>query len=268
MIEKLELILTNLHDLKGKTVVVIGGAGLLGYAFCDALFKSGANVAIADFDGELASKKCKALSEVDHGRAISIVVDVTSEDSIQALINKVKDKFGQVHAVVNCAYPRNENYGKKFEDVTYNSFCENVSMNLGGSFLLTKLFSELFCLQSFGHFINISSIYGVIAPRFEIYGQTEMTMPVEYAAIKSGVIHLTKYFSRVYKGSNLRFNCISPGGILDGQSEEFISKYNQFGSSKGMLDVEDIAGTVVFLVSDSSQFINGQNLIVDDGWTL
>ncbi len=95
-----------------------------------------------------------------------------------------------------------------------------------------------------------------------------MTTPVEYAVIKSGLIHLTKYLAKYYKGYNIRINCISPGGILDKQPESFLNNYKTYCCNKGMLDKEDIIGTVLFLVSDLSKFINGQNIVIDDGFTL
>jgi NAD(P)-dependent dehydrogenase (short-subunit alcohol dehydrogenase family) len=95
-----------------------------------------------------------------------------------------------------------------------------------------------------------------------------MTTPVEYAAIKSGMLHLTKYMAKYFKGKNIRVNAISPGGILDGQPREFLSEYNQKCLTKGMLDGCDLSGTLVFLLSDMSMYINGQNIVVDDGFSL
>jgi NAD(P)-dependent dehydrogenase (short-subunit alcohol dehydrogenase family) len=95
-----------------------------------------------------------------------------------------------------------------------------------------------------------------------------MTMPVEYACIKSAIVHLTKYMAKYFKGQNIRFNCISPGGIFADQPQDFIKNYNKYALSKGILNKEDIVGTVIFLLSDTSKFINGQNIVVDDGWSL
>ena len=150
----------------------------------------------------------------------------------------------------------------------YEDFCENVSVHLGGYFLTSQQFAKYFAETGCGNIINISSVYGVIAPKFEIYKDTPMTMPVEYAAIKSALIHLTKYMAKYLKDKNVRVNCISPGGILDKQPESFLEQYKSNCLSKGMLDPEDIMGALVFLLSDASKFINGQNIIVDDGFTL
>ena len=95
-----------------------------------------------------------------------------------------------------------------------------------------------------------------------------MTMPVEYAAIKSGLIHLSKYMAKYFKGKNIRVNTISLGGIEDKQPEAFLKAYKEFCLNKGMLNPNDIAGTLIYLISDLSKFVNGQNIVVDDGFTL
>ena len=130
------------------------------------------------------------------------------------------------------------------------------------------MFSKYFKRQGYGNIVNISSVYGVIAPRFEIYKDTSMTMPVEYSVIKSGLIHLTKYMAKYFKGMNIRVNTISPGGILDNQPELFLEKYKGECLNKGMLDKSDLKGTLVYLLSDMSKFVNGQNIVVDDGFTI
>ncbi len=132
--------------------------------------------------------------------------------------------------------------------------------------------AQQFCLafkkQGYGNIINMSSIYGSIAPRFQIYDGTPMTMPVEYAAIKAAIEHLTRYFAQYFKGTGIRVNCLSPGGILAGQSTDFLTSYKKHCASKGMLDAEDLLGALIFLLSDESSFMTGQNLLIDDGFSL
>ena len=185
-----------------------------------------------------------------------------------ALISTVHARYGRIDAVVNSAYPRNAQYGRKFFDVTHEDFCENISLNLGGMFLVCQKMAEYFQKQGHGNIINIASIYGVTAPKFEIYENTAMTMPVEYAAIKSAVIHLTKYMAKYLKGSHIRVNSISPGGILDKQPEVFLSAYKKLCVNKGMLDPAEITNALLFLIGDMSLNINGHNLIVDDGFSV
>lgn len=255
--------------LENKNIIVVGGAGLLGQAFCKAIVAQGGNVVVADID------VVRAEQAVGHVRAAggtgsvgAAVVDITSKASLQALIKRCSERFGRIDAVVNNAYPRNKNYGRRLEQVEYADFCENVNLHLGGYFLSTQQFAEHFREQGGGAVINVSSIYGTVAPRFEVYEGTPMTMPVEYAAIKAALQHLSVYFMRYYKGHPIRFNCLVPGGILDKQPEAFLNAYRQYSQTKGMLAPEDLCGALVFLLSDLSQYVNGQNLIVDDGWSV
>jgi len=255
--------------LRDKVVVVTGGAGLLGQEFIKAVVEQGGIGIVADIDKNYAQKVCsKIQTESNSGNVFSIGLDTTSKESIGNLIQEAHAKFGRIDALINNAYPRNNNYGKHFFDVEYEDFVDNIGTNLGGYFLSSQLFAKYFQKQKFGNIINISSIYGIIPPRFEIYNDTNMTTPVEYAAIKSGLIHLTKYMAKYFKGENIRVNAISPGGVLDGQPEKFLNAYRQLCLEKGMLDKGDLNGTVVFLLSDMSKYINGQNIVVDDGFSL
>lgn len=254
--------------LDDKLVVVTGGAGLLGRAFAHRIAERRGIAVVADIDAGAAARVAAEISGKFPGRAESAAMDITDKNSIGALITRLNESHGRIDAVVNNAYPRNRNYGRKLEDVAYADFCENVDLHLGGYFLVAQQFGLFFRAQGDGNIINMSSIYGFMAPRFEIYADTKMTMPVEYAAIKSGVVQLTRYFAQYFKADGVRVNCLSPGGIQDDQPADFLREYNARCGAKGMLEPDDIAGALVFLLSDAARFITGQNLIVDDGFSL
>lgn len=254
--------------LKNKLVVITGGAGFIGRQFCTAVAEQGGIVVVADIDIEASTRMAEEISAKYPARAEAALLDITSEDSVKTLIAKLQERYGRIDAVVNNAYPRNPNYGRKLEQVTYSDFCENVGLHLGGYFLVSQQFGLYFRKQGGGNIVNMSSIYGVMAPRFEVYQGTPMTMPVEYAAIKSAVIQLTRYFAQYFKGDGIRVNSLSPGGILDRQPEAFLQKYQAHCNGKGMLDPQDVNGSLLFLLSDASKYITGQNLIVDDGFSL
>lgn len=256
-------------DLNAKVIVITGGSGLLGENFARAICAANGIAIIAEKDINIALKTERRIQESqEDANVFSLEIDITDSVKIKQAIETLSKKYGRIDALVNNAYPRNKNYGKGFYDVSYNDFCDNIGMNLGGYFITSQIFSQYFSEQNYGNIINISSIYGVIPPKFEVYDGTSMTMPVEYAAIKSGLIHLTKYMAKYLKGHNIRVNAISPGGILDSQDPSFIKKYNDLCLSKGMLDRKDINDALLFLLSDGSQYINGQNIIVDDGFSL
>jgi NAD(P)-dependent dehydrogenase (short-subunit alcohol dehydrogenase family) len=253
--------------LKDKIVVIIGGVGFIGQEFVKSCLENRAKVVVSDIVEDMGFR-IEDLGLNGKEELVYKRCDITSKNSVLDLIKFTKDKFNKIDVVVNTAYPRNKNYGRKFEKVEYEDFCENVNLHLGGYFLVSQQFAEFFKKQNFGNIINIASIYGIIPPRFEIYENTEMTTPIEYNVIKHSIVSMTKYIAKYYKGFNIRANCISPGGILNNQSQEFLDKYNKFSLNKGMLERKDISGTLLFLISDMSKYVNGQNIIVDDGWSL
>ena len=255
--------------LKNKVIIITGGAGLLGKEFVKAVVKQNAIAIIADINEKVALKtKVKLSKELNTENIDFAHLDITSSKSLQKCIKYLDKKYKKIDALVNNAYPRNKNYGNHFFDVEYDDFVENLGLNLGGYFTSSQQFAKYFQKQGYGNIINISSIYGVIAPKFEIYKKTSMTVPVEYAAIKSGLIHLTKYMAKYFKGMNIRVNTLSPGGIFDNQDEIFLQNYKKECLNKGMLDKSDLNGTLIYLLSNASKYVNGQNIIVDDGFSI
>jgi NAD(P)-dependent dehydrogenase (short-subunit alcohol dehydrogenase family) len=255
--------------LKDKVIIITGGAGLIGQEFTRVVIENNGIAIIADINESLGlNVKNKISLELNTTNIDFVKLDITSPQSLMDCISFLKNKYSKIDALVNNAYPRNKNYGKSFFNVNYDDFSENISLNLGGYFLSSQKFSDFFKNQGFGNIINISSIYGVIAPKFEVYKSTNITTPVEYAVIKSALIHLTKYMAKYFKGMNIRVNSISPGGISDNQPGIFIKSYNEQCINKGMLDKSDLKGTLLYLLSDMSKYVNGQNIIVDDGFTL
>lgn len=253
--------------LNGKVIVVTGGAGLLGRRFCAALSGQGGVAVVADVDRNAAQRVAEEITAAG-GTAEAAALDVTDTRSVEELIARVAERHGRIDAVVNNAYPRNKNWGRRLEDVAYADFCENLSLHLGGYFLVAQRFAGYFRVHGGGNIVNMASIYGTMTPRFEIYNGTSMTMPVEYAAIKASIIQLTRYFAKYFKADGVRCNALSPGGILDRQPDSFVAQYNSHCGTKGMLDAQDIVGALVFLLSDASRHVTGQNLIVDDGFSL
>lgn len=255
--------------LKDKVVVITGGAGLIGKEFVKAVVEHNGIAIIADINEEIGLKVKEDLSEKLNTTNIDFVkLDITSKESLNKCIQYLDNKYKRIDALVNNAYPRNKNYGKHFFDVEYSDFVENTGLNLGGYFTTSQQFALYFKKQGYGNIVNISSIYGVVAPKFEVYENTDMTMPVEYAAIKAGLIHLTKYMAKYFKGMNIKVNTLSPGGTLNNQDQNFIKQYEKVCLNQGMLEQSDLKGTLIYLLSDMSKYVNGQNIVVDDGFTL
>ena len=253
--------------LDDQIVVVAGGAGLLGASFCRSIAKNGGIPVVADVDVGRAEQVAEEIRQ-SGVPAEAAILDVTDSENVNQLVADVAHRFGQIDAVVNCAYPRGGNYGRQLEDVQYEDFCESVSLHLGGYFLVSQRFAIAFKRYGQGNIVNIASIYGLFAPRFEVYEDTTMTVPVEYAAIKAGIVQLTRYFAQNYRKDGIRCNAIAPGGIRNEQPEIFTSRYDAMCGQRGMLEANDVGGSLAFLLSEASKYITGQVLVVDDGWSL
>lgn len=254
--------------LEDKTVLVVGAAGRIGRTIVNAVLLAGGRAVALDTD--VAGLRTLAQMH-DSDLFEYATVDIADRTSIEHALSDAHDRFGAVDGAVNTTYPRNAHYGRHFFDVEYTDFCENTGLHMGGYFLFMQACTR-YALERKLPFslVNLSSIYGSLAPRFDVYEGTSMTMPIEYAAIKAGIVHMTRYVNAYMKGHGVAFraNCVSPGGILAGQDEQFLVRYKDHCTSKGMLNAKDITGAIVFLLSDSSCYIVGQNLIVDDGFSI
>ncbi len=251
--------------LKDNVVLITGGAGLIGSAFSKAIVENKGKVIIGDCSRD---RGIKLQDELGIDNALFYEVDTSDTESINRLIDICKDHFGKIDSAIHCSYPRSKNWGTRFEELKGEHLKDDLFNQLGGAILFSQRIISYFRKQGYGNLIHVSSIQGVSAPRFEHYFGTSMVSPIEYSAIKSGIISITRYLAKYCKDQNIRVNCISPGGILDNQPELFIDKYNSICSTKGMMDAKDLSGTIIYLLSNMSRYTNGQNIIVDDGWVL
>ncbi len=248
-------------SLSNKVVVVVGGGGLLGSEFVRACIAEGARVVVADIN------EPAVLLE----GATFIRSDATNEEAVKALASKVKKDFKKIDAVINAAYPSGTKVKQngKFEDGSIDDMLENASMHLRICFNMVRAFAPIFTEQKNGSIVFLSSMYGVAAVRFELYEGLSMMQPAEYTAAKGGVIAVTRYFASLLGKHGIRVNAISPGGIVGEYPQSFVDAYNKhLLLGKGLLLPKHVSGAVVFLSSDASEMMTGQNLIIDGGWTV
>ncbi len=224
--------------------MVTGGLGLLGQIFVSEASKLGAHVVVADIAGDNP-------------------VDTTSPDAIKQFV----DGLDCIDGWVNNAYPRTKDWGTVFEKISPESWRANVDMHLNGYVFCMQAVLEKMKKQKSGSLVNIASIYGMVGPQFGIYDGTPMTMPAAYAAIKAGILNMTRYLASYYGKSGVRVNAVSPGGIFDNQNPAFVEKYNHVVPMGRMGKPDEIAGGVMYLLSDASAYVTGQNLAIDGGWT-
>ena len=255
--------------LVGKNLLITGGAGRIGSATALSALGEGAKVVLADISAERLENFFNHLPPSFRNRVHCLIADVTTETGITKLIDQAASKVGPLTSAVHSAYPTSAGWGTPFEELKSSFLNEDLACQLGGAILFSQQILRHFQAHDIrGELIHISSIQGVCAPKFDHYQGTTMTSPIEYAAIKAGVIAATRWLAKYHSGKNIRVNCISPGGIIDGQPDEFLQRYRASCTNFGMLKADQIATTIVFLLTPEAEAINGQNLIVDDGWSL
>lgn len=243
--------------LKDKVILITGGNGLIGKHIVEGAKSSGATVVNVD------------ISNSHNEENGELNFDITTESGIQQLIDTVMSKYGKIDGLVNNAYPRTADWGNKVEDIKFESWQKNIDLQMNSVFLLCQKTLDIMKAQNSGSIVNIASIYGVVGNDFTLYEEYGGTSPAAYAAIKGGLINLTRYLASYYGNYNIRLNCVSPGGVLDEKQQKasFIENYSKKSPLKRLANPEEIAPSVIFLLSDLASYITGHNLMVDGGWT-
>lgn len=253
--------------LKDKVVVVVGANGRIGSALCKEIFRQGGVAVLCDIKENEALKQ--NLAKETKKEVLFVKVDICDKKSLQSAIKEISQKFGKIDGFVNAAYPLAKSHEQKpYYELEFDEICESLSVHLGGFILAAQEFVKFFKRQGYGNIINLSSIMGVYAPKFENYAGTNMQSSLEYSVIKAGINHLGVWLAKELFNTKIRVNTLASGGILDAQPQSFLEAYRKCCASKGMLNADDVCGTLVFLLSDLSAFINGQTIVVDDGWGL
>lgn len=268
----------ELFDLTGRTVVITGGGGMLGYQHALVVAELGANVALLDISEQGLAANAVRLKEKGFDDVLTVVCDITSEPSVQEAADNVLRAFGRVDALVNNAArnPKVEDAGDDFsrlEDFPLKQWQLDLEVGLGGAFLCAKVFGTVMAAAGKGVIINVASYLGVVAPEQRLYEvdglapEEQPVKPVTYTVVKHGVIGLTKYLATYWASKGVRSNTLSPGGVHAGQNDVFLSKIVQRIPLGRMSEPDDYRGAIAFLCSDASSFMNGANLVVDGGQT-
>lgn len=247
-------------SLKGKKAVVTGGAGLLGSQSVIALAQAGAQVMIADAKMDKAQQLARQLQQE------AVDFNIADIENLQKNITALVKKLGGVDIWINSAYARTADWGAKVEEITYQSWRENVDLQLNSYALSSKYVAEHMKGKG-GSIINFGSIYGMVGPDFSVYEGTDLTMPMAYAVIKGGVANLTRYLASYFGKYNIRVNAVCPGGVFDDQNPRFVENYSKKTPLQRMAKAEEIAPVVLFLASEAASYVTGTVLMVDGGWT-
>ena len=249
--------------LDGRTAVVAGGLGKIGGAITRALAAAGARVVVVD----KSTQGWPALARNVGSKVTFIAADLAKPKKVHAIIAGLDARLGGIHVWVNCAYPRTTDWGTRPGQDRPESWQRNVEMQMVASCLAADSAAQLMAKRGGGSIINVASTYGVVAPDFAIYRNTEMTCPAAYAAIKGGMIAHTRYLASYYGRSGVRVNALCPGGIVADQPKGFIAQYARRTVLGRMANADEIGPPAAFLASDAASYITGIVLMVDGGWT-
>ncbi|WP_136067201.1 SDR family oxidoreductase [Modicisalibacter radicis] len=264
----------RLFDLEGKVAIVTGGLGILGQHFCRALAEFGANVAIADLDGKIAGELARRIAEEYRVDCIGLDCDVSSETSVEALVERTVAHFGRVDILHNNAASKSDDLQAFFaaaEDYALEEWRKIMAVNLDGVFMVSRAVGRQMIAQGGGgSIIHTGSIYGQLGCDPSIYEGSEylgvaINTPPVYAASKAGVAGLARYLATLWAGHGIRVNTLIPGGVESGQNAEFQRRYAARVPMKRMGRPEELAGALIYLASDASRYVTGQEVNVDGG---
>lgn len=251
---------------KSKSVLITGGLGYLGKAICSELASNGCEVFLLDKldDKDEFAKKISGKYNVN-------VTCIKEDLSDKRCFLRIKNFFlkKKLDFIVNNAafYDSVPGWDVTFDKEGYDAWISVLQINLMAPFFICQSLEEIIKKSEFPSIVNVSSIYGIVAPDKKLYDETDMTNPAVYGASKSALIQLTKWLSS-YMAPEIRVNSISPGGIERGQEKIFKDKYINKTLLGRMANEDDISSTIKFLLSPESKYITGQNIIVDGGFTV
>jgi NAD(P)-dependent dehydrogenase (short-subunit alcohol dehydrogenase family) len=267
-------------NLKGRHALITGGGGLLGVEHASALLESNASVVITDISESALSKAKKKLeSHFDVDQIITYKMDVSDLKDINAIAKKIEDQKIRIDILVNNAAidPKViEADGiigtSRLENFPIQEWERQISVGLTGAFLTSQVFGTLMAKDKKGGVIlNIASDLSVISPDQRLYkkdgleDKDQPVKPITYSVIKSGLVGLTLYLATYWADENIRSNALSPGGVYNGQDEEFVTNLSSLIPLGRMANKDEYRSAIQFLCSDASSYMNGQNIIMDGG---
>lgn len=264
----------DFFSLKGKTAIVTGGMGILGQRFCEGLACFGANLVIVDLSEKATQKFALDLAKTYGVQAVGFGCDVSEVASVADMVKRTKDCFGEIHILHNNAASKSDDleaFFASFEEYDLREWRKIMSVNIDGMFLVAQAVGKQMILQGTGgSIIQTASIYGIVAPDQRIYERSyymgrSINTPAVYSVSKAAVVGLTKYLSSYWAPHNIRVNTLTPGGVRSGQNDEFIKRYSARIPLGRMAERDEMVGALIYLASDASSYVTGQNIVVDGG---
>lgn len=271
--------MSNKFNLNGRNALITGAAGLLGKQHAIALLEMGASVVLTDANmAGLDKTKVELVSGYPEQKIVALFMDVTSLESIKKAQNSLQTDGIHISILINNAAidPKMKQgqvgESSRLENYDLASWNHELSVGLTGAFLCAKIFgSAMAKSQDQGVILNIASDLSVISPDQRLYQQEGLpkdkqpVKPVTYPVIKSGLVGLTKYLSTYWASDGVRCNALSPGGIENGQGDDFVTRLCNLIPLGRMAEIDEYHSAVQFLCSDASSYMNGQNIVMDGG---
>ncbi|MCP9796847.1 SDR family oxidoreductase [Cyanobium sp. Lug-B] len=267
-------------DLTGRTALITGAAGLLGMEHASALLESGATVVLTDVSAAVLDTAAQHLSERhDRSQILTAVMDVTDPAAIGSVAEMLFGRGSRVDILVNNAAIDPKVKGdqgmvetSRLEHCPVEQWDLQVAVGLTGAFLCSKVFGGAMSLDGKGGVIlNIASDLSVFAPDQRLYrkdglpDELQPVKPVTYSVIKAGLVGLTRYLATYWADKGVRCNALSPGGVYNGQGDDFVRRLTSLIPLGRMADKDEYRAAVQFLCSDASAYMNGQNVVMDGG---
>ena len=263
--------------MSGKTAIVTGAAGVLGRGFCRVLAEYGASVAVVDVLQKAADETATEIAaRVKGAKLLPVACDVSDAKSVAAMVEAVTGKFGGVHVLHNNAATKTDDlqtFFDPFEDYKLDTWRKVMAVNVDGMFLVAQAAGRQMIKQGTGgSIIQTASIYGLVGPDRRIYEGSsylgrEINTPAVYSVSKAAVIGLARHLATVWAEHRIRVNVLTPGGIESGQNDTFRSRYSARVPLGRMGKASELHGALLFLASDASSYVTGQNIVVDGGLT-
>jgi len=258
--------LETLFNLRSKTVFVTGGAGHLGSAMCEALAELGANVVIGSRDTTKSTTLATRLSDAYDVKSSGLAVDITDPESVEAALSSIASEYGGLDVLVNNAWSGKKN---TMDSISIDDWKYDIDVCLNGVFYTVKK-ALPYLKASRGVVVNVASMYGHVAPDYKMYAATDHANPPSYGAAKAGVIQFTRYLASFLASDGIRVNAISPGPFPFGDivnNASFMDALAQKTMLNRIGNPEELKGVIALLCSDASNYMTGQNICVDGGWT-
>jgi NAD(P)-dependent dehydrogenase (short-subunit alcohol dehydrogenase family) len=266
-----------LFDLTGRVAVITGGAGLLGYKHAQVIAAAGGIPVLADVAGAEAKAKAERLTATYGVKSLGCTTDITSAPQVEALLATVLAEFGTVDILINNAAndPKVDAHSgpgwSRLENFPLAVWDADLAVGLTGAFLCSQVIGAEMARRRRGVIVNVASDLSIIAPDQRLYMQDGLppeqqpVKPVTYSVVKTALVGLTRYLATYWADSGVRVNSISPGGVYNGQPEEFVSRIARLIPLSRMARADEYQGAILFLCSDASSYMTGANLVVDGG---